>query len=84
MHTNYGRGVKLMSDERQVWTLVLVQRLQERPSNLQSADLWDLQRLGYCPGQVGHMLACDFRSAAAHAVPLIFILAGFIRLNFVG
>lgn len=46
-----------------------------------SADLWDLQRLGYGPGQAGHMLACDFQSAAAHALPLIFILAGFIRLK---
>ena len=78
MHTNYRRGVKLILDEGRVCTAVLLRCIQDDPSNV-------CRLMGYATFEVsprtGHMLACDFRSAASHAVPLIFILAGFIRLK---
>ena len=56
MHTNYGRGVRLISVKGRVWTLVLMQRLLQDPSNVcrrvRSATF------GVSP-RTGHMLACE-------------------------
>jgi len=51
MHTNYGRGVKLISDERRVCTVVLVQvYTQQRLQTCGICNAWGIaqDRQGTC------------------------------------